>query len=48
MIAVYKDLIISTIVDMKVVWNTFLTVYKDLIISTIVDDKGSAARPYCL
>ena len=35
---VYKDLIISTIVDIKI--NTLAArVYKDLIISTIVDKK---------
>ena len=39
-LGVYKDLIISTIVDTT--QNAFLcvTVYKDLIISTIVDGKG--------
>ena len=34
---VYKDLIISTIVDLLVLIENFLLVYKDLIISTIVD-----------
>ena len=36
MLIVYKDLIISTIVDLVCICRT-LHVYKDLIISTIVD-----------
>ena len=35
-VPVYKDLIISTIVDRRDVYTVFI-VYKDLIISTIVD-----------
>ncbi len=34
---VYKDLIISTIVDDRQLLYGFFEVYKDLIISTIVD-----------
>ena len=37
--AVYKDLIISTIVDVVLLGLTLL-VYKDLIISTIVDIRA--------
>ena len=37
LILVYKDLIISTIVDVKGLPVTTNRVYKDLIISTIVD-----------
>ena len=36
-LAVYKDLIISTIVDFQQYPQVSLGVYKDLIISTIVD-----------
>ena len=39
---VYKDLIISTIVDI-VSLTRLVTVYKDLIISTIVD-KGNRVK----
>ena len=39
MTLVYKDLIISTIVDHQIKEITNLNVYKDLIISTIVDYK---------
>ena len=34
---VYKDLIISTIVDCNNICSLAISVYKDLIISTIVD-----------
>ena len=37
---VYKDLIISTIVDKWKFGNLGFMVYKDLIISTIVDRMG--------
>ena len=36
-IRVYKDLIISTIVDSATAFDMVVRVYKDLIISTIVD-----------
>ena len=38
-VEVYKDLIISTIVDHKMELGKAAKVYKDLIISTIVDGK---------
>ena len=37
LLSVYKDLIISTIVDLCILYYNILSVYKDLIISTIVD-----------
>ena len=37
---VYKDLIISTIVDLNSVCITLNSVYNDLIISTIVDSNS--------
>ena len=43
-VPVYKDLIISTIVDRRDVYTVFI-VYKDLIISTIVDEIR--LRYYC-